>query len=162
MCIHAHTPEMLFFVDCLLLPSWCVDGDCWQAQAGDGNTEAEFCVCPTISIMCWNRRRHTYPIPCGSQYAFLSGLAEPAAVVLLGLFFPSEVDKHLVDCLLAAVGGIMAFLALSELLPLAIEHAGRGWATASLFSGMALMSANLYVLHEYLGHEHEDGHAHAH
>eukprot|EP00955_Chlamydomonas_euryale_P093052 364756-Chlamydomonas_euryale.AAC.7 len=97
------------------------------------------------------------------RYAFLSGLAEPAAVVLLGLVFPSDLDKSLVDCLLAAVGGIMAFLALSELLPLSIEHAGRKAAIASLFGGMALMSANLYVLHEFmLPHDHDHGHDHEH
>jgi ZIP family zinc transporter len=102
----------------------------------------------------------------GFKYAFLSGLAEPAAVVVLGLLFPTDLDKSLVDCLLAAVGGIMAFLALNELLPLAIEHAGRQQAVAALFVGMAIMSANLYLLHEYLagdeGHGHDHGSCHGH
>ena len=48
------------------------------------------------------------------------------------------------------VGGIMAFLALNELLPLAIEHAGRQAAVAALFIGMALMSGNLFLLNNYL------------
>ena len=38
----------------------------------------------------------------GFKYAFLSGLAEPAAVVLLGLVFPTNLDQVVVDCLLAA------------------------------------------------------------
>jgi ZIP family zinc transporter len=38
----------------------------------------------------------------GFKYAFLSGLAEPAAVVLLGMIFPTNLDKVVVDCLLAA------------------------------------------------------------
>ncbi|GAX76644.1 hypothetical protein CEUSTIGMA_g4090.t1 [Chlamydomonas eustigma] len=93
----------------------------------------------------------------GFKYAFLSGLAEPAAVVLLGLIFPTNLDKVVVDCLLAAVGGIMAFLALHELLPLAIEHAGREAAVSALFLGMAIMSGNLFLLDNYL----TDGHGHA-
>lgn len=76
-------------------------------------------------------------------------------MVLLGLFLPKDLlSKSVIDCLLAAVGGIMAFLALSELLPLAIEHAGRHRACAALFIGMAVMSLNLYVLEEYLAHGH--------
>ena len=47
-----------------------------------------------------------FPLPFlrwrGFKYAFLSGLAEPAAVVLLGLVFPNRLDQVVVDCLLAA------------------------------------------------------------
>lgn len=88
----------------------------------------------------------------GFMYAALSGLAEPIAVVVLALFFPSNLDRQLVEKLLAAVGGIMAFLSISELLPLAFEHAGRQRAVAALFVGMAVMSANLYILDHWLGH----------
>ncbi|KXZ56935.1 hypothetical protein GPECTOR_1g843 [Gonium pectorale] len=91
----------------------------------------------------------------GFMYAATSGLAEPAAVVVLALALPGgSLDKQLVEKLLAAVGGIMAFLAISELLPLAVEHAGRQRAVAALFVGMAIMSANLYLLDHWLGHEH--------
>ncbi|KAG2442431.1 hypothetical protein HXX76_002517 [Chlamydomonas incerta] len=91
----------------------------------------------------------------GFLYAATSGLAEPAAVVVLALFFPSQgLDKQLVEKLLAAVGGIMAFLSISELLPLAFEHAGRTAAVISLFVGMAIMSANLYILDHWMGHDH--------
>eukprot|EP00198_Chlamydomonas_reinhardtii_P002530 XP_001691866.1 ZIP family transporter [Chlamydomonas reinhardtii] len=91
----------------------------------------------------------------GFLYAATSGLAEPAAVVVLALFFPSQgLDKQLVEKLLAAVGGIMAFLSISELLPLAFEHAGRSAAVISLFVGMAIMSANLYILDHWMGHDH--------
>lgn len=48
----------------------------------------------------------------------------------------------------------MAFLALHELLPLSIEHAGRTAAVAALFAGMALMSANLTLLDVWLGDLH--------
>ena len=51
----------------------------------------------------------------------------------------------------------MAFLALNELLPLAIEHAGRQAAVAALFVGMALMSGNLFLLNNYLMTGNESG-----
>uniref|UniRef100_A0A7S0YJY1 Uncharacterized protein n=1 Tax=Polytomella parva TaxID=51329 RepID=A0A7S0YJY1_9CHLO len=90
----------------------------------------------------------------GFKYAFVSGLAEPLAVVLLALFFPANMNQYIVEALLAAVGGVMAFLALHELLPLSIEHAGSHAAVMCLFAGMAIMSFNLYLLDHWLGHKH--------
>lgn len=87
----------------------------------------------------------------GLQAAVLSGLAEPLAVILLGLFLPFlQLDKHLVDCMLAGVGGIMAFLAFHELLPLSIKHAGVPLATGCLFAGMGLMSVTLHTLNTHV------------
>jgi ZIP family zinc transporter len=86
----------------------------------------------------------------GFRMAALSGLAEPFAVVVLALFFPAALPKQLVDAMLAGVGGIMAFLAFHELLPLAIQHAGKNAAVGSLFAGLALMSANLHLLNTYV------------
>ncbi|GFR40486.1 hypothetical protein Agub_g1053 [Astrephomene gubernaculifera] len=99
----------------------------------------------------------------GFLYAAVSGLAEPLAVVVLALCCPmGHLDRQLVEKLLAAVGGIMAWLALSELMPLASEHAGRQAAVAALFVGMAVMSGNLYVLDYWLGHGHGGGEGEAH
>jgi len=44
--------------------------------------------------------------------------------------------------------------ALHELLPLAIEHAGRQAAVMSLFIGMGIMSANLLILEIWMGDMH--------
>lgn len=63
---------------------------------------------------------------------------------------PLRLLLQVIDCLLAAVGGIMSFLSLHELLPLAVEHAGPSPAVLSLFLGMALMSANLWVVARWL------------
>ena len=86
----------------------------------------------------------------GLKYAVLSGLAEPLGVLVLACF-TVDMNKGAVECMLAAVGGIMAFLAMHELLPLAIEHAGRKPAVLALFAGMAVMSANLYLLDHWIG-----------
>lgn len=42
---------------------------------------------------------------------------------------------------LYAVGGVMAFLTLHEMLPLAFDYAGQKQAVKAVFLGMALMSA---------------------
>ena len=42
---------------------------------------------------------------------------------------------------LCAVGGVMAFLTLHEMLPLAFDYAGQKQAVKAVFLGMAFMSA---------------------
>jgi ZIP family zinc transporter len=50
----------------------------------------------------------------GFLYAFVSGLAEPAAVVVLGICLRVfYLDKAVIDCLLAAVGHWLLFLSSS-------------------------------------------------
>ena len=80
------------------------------------------------------------------QLAAFSGLAEPLGVVLVATLFPESMPHHILEGLLAGVGGIMAFLTLHEMVPLALEYAGRRQAIASVFIGMALMSVSLYLL----------------
>lgn len=91
----------------------------------------------------------------GFWYAFLSGLAEPLAVIVFGLVYPVQFSKSSIDMTLAGVGGVMAFLSLHELMPLSFKHAGQHTAALALFSGMVIMSINLYVLDQWLGvHDH--------
>lgn len=80
------------------------------------------------------------------QLAVISGLAEPAAVIVVGGLLPVKFSEETVECMLAAVGGIMAFLTVHELIPLAIEHSGRTVATTATFIGMMMMSFSLHWL----------------
>ena len=41
----------------------------------------------------------------------------------------------------------MAYISLHELIPLSLTHCGKYKMTAAVFVGMALMSANLSMLH---------------
>jgi len=82
----------------------------------------------------------------GFKYALISGLAEPAAVVFVALIFPQGLDDKIVDGMLAAVGGIMTFLTLSELLPMAYEHAGKERAVQALMTGCFVMALSLGLL----------------
>eukprot|EP00897_Mesotaenium_endlicherianum_P009868 jgi/Mesen1/890/ME000115S00011 len=78
--------------------------------------------------------------------AALSGLAEPLGVVVVALFFPANLSHEVIEGMLGGVGGIMAFLTLHEMLPLAFEYAGHKRAVAAVFAGMATMSVSLQLL----------------
>ncbi|KAF9617098.1 hypothetical protein IFM89_033264 [Coptis chinensis] len=80
------------------------------------------------------------------KLATLSGFAEPLGVVIVAYLFPSSLDPEILEGLLAAVGGVMAFLTLHEMLPLAFDYAGQKQAVKAVFLGMAFMSASLYFL----------------
>lgn len=47
----------------------------------------------------------------------------------------------LIILLITTVGGVMAFLTLHEMLPLAFEYAGHKQSVKAVFCGMAFMSA---------------------
>lgn len=91
-----------------------------------------------------------YFATCSKWQAFklatLSGFAEPIGVIIVAYLFPSNLNPEILEGLLGLVGGVMAFLTLYEMLPLAIEYAGRKDAVKSVFVGMAFMSMSLYFL----------------
>ncbi|TQD72232.1 hypothetical protein C1H46_042240 [Malus baccata] len=80
------------------------------------------------------------------KLATLSGLAEPLGVVIVAYLFPSSLSPEILEGLLGSVGGVMAFLTLHEMLPLAFDYAGQKQAVKAVFLGMAFMSASLYFL----------------
>lgn len=80
------------------------------------------------------------------KLATLSGFAEPLGVVLVAYLFPSSLSPEILEGLLGSVGGVMAFLTLHEMLPLAFDYAGQKQAVKAVFLGMAFMSASLYFL----------------
>lgn len=80
------------------------------------------------------------------KLASLSGFAEPLGVVIVAYLFPSSLSPEILEGLLGSVGGVMAFLTLHEMLPLAFDYAGQKQAVKAVFFGMAFMSASLYFL----------------
>ncbi|KAK2989836.1 hypothetical protein RJ640_029564 [Escallonia rubra] len=80
------------------------------------------------------------------KLATLSGLAEPLGVIIVAYLFPSSLSPEILEGLLGSVGGVMAFLTLHEMLPLAFDYAGPKQAVKAVFLGMAFMSASLYFL----------------
>ncbi|KAG6400984.1 hypothetical protein SASPL_137829 [Salvia splendens] len=81
------------------------------------------------------------------KLATLSGFAEPLGVIVVAYLFPSSLNPEILEGLLASVGGVMAFLTLHEMLPLAIEYSGQKRAVKAVFVGMAFMSARYCYKH---------------
>ncbi|RVW85458.1 Zinc transporter ZTP29 [Vitis vinifera] len=75
------------------------------------------------------------------KLATLSGFAEPLGVIIVAYLFPSSLNPEILEGLLGSVGGVMAFLTLHEMLPLAFDYAGPKQAVKAVFFGMAFMSA---------------------
>eukprot|EP00268_Persea_americana_P024304 TRINITY_DN23746_c2_g1_i3.p1 TRINITY_DN23746_c2_g1~~TRINITY_DN23746_c2_g1_i3.p1 ORF type:complete len:216 (+),score=38.35 TRINITY_DN23746_c2_g1_i3:280-927(+) len=75
------------------------------------------------------------------KLATLSGFAEPLGVIIVAYLFPSSLSPDILEGLLGSVGGVMAFLTLHEMLPLAFDYAGQKQAVKAVFIGMAFMSA---------------------
>ncbi|CAI8592262.1 unnamed protein product [Vicia faba] len=80
------------------------------------------------------------------KLATLSGFAEPLGVIIVAYLFPSSLNPEILEGLLGSVGGVMAFLTLHEMLPLAFDYAGQKQSVKAVFFGMAFMSASLYFL----------------
>ncbi|GLJ21415.1 hypothetical protein SUGI_0394330 [Cryptomeria japonica] len=80
------------------------------------------------------------------KLASLSGLAEPLGVIIVAYLFPSSLSPEILEGLLGSVGGVMAFLTLHEMLPLAFDYAGQKQAVKAVFIGMAVMCTSLYFL----------------
>jgi len=78
--------------------------------------------------------------------SFASGLAEPAGALigfgLLMLFF----NELVFGIVFAAVGGIMVYIALDELLPCAERYGEHHLAIGGLIAGMAVMALSLLIL----------------
>ncbi|XP_047330735.1 zinc transporter ZTP29 [Impatiens glandulifera] len=80
------------------------------------------------------------------KLASLSGFAEPLGVIIVAYLFPRSLNPEILEGLLGSVGGVMAFLTLHEMLPLAFDYAGPKQSVKAVFFGMAFMSASLYFL----------------
>ena len=76
----------------------------------------------------------------------LSGLAEPVGAVLAGIALNQYMSPVFIAYVLAATAGIMVFIALDELLPIA-QASGEGHLPITgLIAGMAVMAAGLWLL----------------
>lgn len=79
-------------------------------------------------------------------YSFLSGLAEPVgAIIGYGILF-SFLTPTLLSSLLAFVAGIMIYISLDEILPLAHRYGQEHLVIIGVGAGMLVMAASLFLL----------------
>jgi ZIP family zinc transporter len=78
-------------------------------------------------------------------HSFASGLAEPLGALLAYLVLMSFLNDMVVAGMLAAVGGIMVFISLDELLPTAREYGKGHTVIGGVVLGMAVMAVSLLL-----------------
>ncbi|MBN1806432.1 MAG: zinc transporter ZupT [Sedimentisphaerales bacterium] len=79
-------------------------------------------------------------------YSFLSGVAEPVGAVVGYLILMPFVSANLIAYLLAIVAGIMIYISLDELLPMAHRYGHEHTVIAGIVSGMIVMAFGLLLL----------------
>jgi ZIP family zinc transporter len=79
-------------------------------------------------------------------YSFLSGVAEPVgALIGYGILFPF-LTPTLLSSMLAFVAGIMVFISLDEILPLAHRYGKEHLVLIGIATGMLVMALSLFLL----------------
>jgi ZIP family zinc transporter len=80
-------------------------------------------------------------------WSVLSGVAEPIGALLAALFLLPFLTDALLSLVLAAVAGIMVFISLDELVPVARSFGGEEHLSiVGVGTGMAVMAASLWLL----------------
>ncbi len=79
-------------------------------------------------------------------WSFLSGVAEPAGAALAALVLMPFLNEALLGVVLAAVAGVMVFIALDELVPAARSFGEEHLSIVGVMAGMAVMALSLGLL----------------
>jgi ZIP family zinc transporter len=79
------------------------------------------------------------------MYSFLSGVAEPIGAGLAALVLLPFLTEAVLGYVLAGVGGIMVFISLDELIPVARSFEHEHLAIVGVMAGMAVMAVSLWM-----------------
>jgi ZIP family zinc transporter len=79
-------------------------------------------------------------------WSFLSGLAEPAGAAVAAVLLLPFLNATLLGLMLAVVAGIMVFISLDELVPVARSFGEEHLSILGVVVGMAVMAASLWML----------------
>jgi ZIP family zinc transporter len=79
-------------------------------------------------------------------WSFLSGLAEPVGAGVAAFFLLPILNETVLGLMLAVVAGIMVFISLDELVPVARSYGEEHLSIVGVGVGMAVMAASLWLL----------------
>lgn len=79
-------------------------------------------------------------------YSFLSGLAEPLGALIGFFILMTFMNEFVFGIIFSAVGGVMVYIALDELLPTAEKYGRHHLVIYGLIAGMVLMAFSLIIL----------------
>ena len=80
-------------------------------------------------------------------WSFLSGVAEPVGAGLAALVLMPLLNETVLGFVLAAVAGIMVFISLDELVPVARSFGEEHLSIVGVVVGMMVMALSLWILH---------------
>jgi ZIP family zinc transporter len=80
-------------------------------------------------------------------WSFLSGMAEPVGAGLAALVLLPFLNDRVLGFLLAAVGGVMVFISLDELVPVSCSYDQGHLSIVGVVAGMMVMAFSLWILH---------------
>ena len=78
-------------------------------------------------------------------WSFLSGIAEPIGAILAALVLMPLLNEMVLGIALSAVGGIMIFIALDELVPIARSFDEEHLPIVGIISGMMVIAFGLWL-----------------
>ena len=79
-------------------------------------------------------------------WSFLSGVAEPAGAAVAALVLLPFLNATVLGLMLSVVAGIMVFISLDELVPVARSFGHEHLSIMGMVMGMAIMAASLWML----------------
>jgi ZIP family zinc transporter len=79
-------------------------------------------------------------------YSFLSGIAEPVGALIGYLLLLPFLTESVLSAALAFVAGIMVYISLDEILPMAHRYGKEHLVIMGVMSGMAIMALSLWLL----------------
>ena len=79
-------------------------------------------------------------------YSFLSGVAEPVGALVAAMVLLPLLTEAILGYVLAGVGGVMVFIALDELVPVARSFGHEHLAIGGTILGMVVMALSLWLL----------------
>jgi len=79
-------------------------------------------------------------------WSFLSGVAEPLGALVAALLIGPVLSPALLGWMLAAVAGVMVFISLDELVPVASSYGHEHLSIVGVIFGMAAMAFSLWLL----------------
>ena len=77
------------------------------------------------------------------KWSFISGMSEPLGAVLTWLILFPFINDNVLNAMLGAVGGIMVYISLDELLPVSRSLAKEHYSIIGIITGMFIMSVSL-------------------
>ena len=80
-------------------------------------------------------------------WAFLSDVAEPVGAIMAALVLLPFLNEQVLGLVLAGVAGVMVFIALDELVPVACSYGEEHLSIPGIIGGMVVMAASLWLLH---------------